>query len=105
VAQPVYSTQFVRGNTEAEYVYTCPPGYVALVSCIDVYVGIVGSGGNFTAAAGSSITVFWSQGYDAPGEQYSAWRGKHVLVAGESLYVSGDAEFACSVSGDLLSAP
>jgi hypothetical protein len=105
MAQPVYSTQFVRGNTAEEYVYECPAGFVALITCIDAYIGIVGGGGNFTAAAGSEVTVFWSQGYDAPGEQYSKWRGKQVLTAGERIYFSSGDVFACSVSGDLLSAP
>lgn len=105
MARNVYSTEFIRNNAGSEYVYACPEGFVALISTIDVYIGIVTDGGNFTAAAGSLVTVFWSQGYSVPGEQYSAWRGKCVLQPGESLYVSGDGEFACSVAGDLLTLP
>jgi hypothetical protein len=105
VARNVYSTQFIRSNPGSDFEYTCPEGFVALISTIDVYIGIVTDGGNFTAIAGSLDTVFWSQGYSVPGEQYSAWRGKCVLTPGESLSVYAGDDFACSVAGDLLTLP
>ena len=106
----VYSTEFIRDGSSDSYTYTCPEGYVALISCIDVYVGIVTDGGNFTAysqdTGPSDAVVLWSQGFDVPGEQNSRWRGKLVLTAGQSLLVQADgATFACHASGDLLSLP
>ena len=98
---PVYSTQFVASNGATSYTYVCPEGYVALVSCIDTYVGLVDAGGNFTGIGGGD-QVFWSSGFDAPGDSNGRWRGKQVLTAGQSVTVTCDFEFACSVSGDLL---
>jgi hypothetical protein len=107
--RPVYSTQFIRANDSDVYYYTCPEGYVALVSCVDCYIGIVTEGGNFTGYSGDadeeSSPIFWSQGYDVPGEQYSAWRGKIILTAGGALAFTAGGTFACNVSGDLLTVP
>jgi hypothetical protein len=104
VAQRVYSTQFIAANDSGSYVYVCPDGYTALVSCVDVYIGIVTEGGNFTLEHEASV-VAWSQGYDVPGEQYSAWRGKIVLLAGHAIAITAGDTFACSASGDLFLNP
>lgn len=103
MAQRVYSTRFIGANDSDEYGYTCPDGFVALLSCIDVYIGIVLDGGNFTGYLNGEV-VFWSQGYDAPGEQNSIWRGKLVLTAGETFQVTCSDTFACVANGDLLTA-
>ena len=104
MAQRVYSTQFIAGNAASEYTYTVPAGYTALISCIDVYVGIVTEGGNFTAYY-DGRDVFWSQGYAAPGEQNSRWRGKIVVPEGLYVEVTAGGTFACCVSGDLFLNP
>jgi hypothetical protein len=102
VAAPrVYSTRFIGADDSNLYSYTCPDGFVALLSTIDVYVGIVLAGGNFTGYLNGEV-VFWSQGFDAPGEQNSSWRGKVVLTAGESFQVTCSDTFACVACGDLL---
>jgi hypothetical protein len=101
VPSRVYSTRFICDNSTNIYSYTCPDGYTALVSTIDVYVGIVLSGGNFTAYVNGAV-VFWSQGFDAPGEQNSAWRGKVVLKEGDTFQVTCSDTFACTACGDLL---
>jgi hypothetical protein len=100
-APRVYSTRFIGDNSTDLYSYTCPDGFVALISAIDVYVGIVTTGGNFTGYLNGAV-VFWSQGFDAPGEQNSIWRGKLVLTAGESFQVTCSDTFACIANGDLL---
>ena len=104
MAQAVYSKQFVLDSGDSAYGYECPAGFVALVTCIDVYVGIVLVDGNFTLSTDAD-TVVWSQGYDSPGEQYSKWRGKLVLTAGQSFDMRASDVFSCSVAGDLLTAP
>jgi len=102
--QPVYSTQFIAASDGSSYVYNCPEGFVALISCIDVYIGIVTDGGNFTAYY-DGAHVFWSQGYDPPGEQNSKWRGKIVLTYGHYLEIQAGDTFSCCASGDLLRQP
>ena len=104
MAQRVYSTQFIKANVVASYPYSVPEGYTALISCIDVYIGIVTDGGNFTASTDDG-KIFWSQGYDAGGEQNSRWRGKVVLTEGEELNITAGDVFSCYASGDLFLNP
>ena len=67
-------------------------------------MGIVLDGGNFTGYL-NGAHVFWSQGYDEPGEQNSRWRGKVVLQAGEAFQVTGSDTFSCVACGDLFLNP
>ena len=103
-AQRVYSTQFVYASDGSSYSFNCPEGYTLLLSCIDVYIGIVTDGGNFTAYYDGEH-VFWSQGYDVPGEQNSRWRGKIVLTYGHYFEVQAGDVFSCLASGDLFLNP
>lgn len=107
--RPVYSTQFIFGSGLDSYTYVCPAGYVALVTCIDTYVGLTTGSGNFTAAlynpALPRTAKFWSQGYTLPGEENARWRGKIVLTEGERLVVSAEDVHDCCASGDLLTLP
>src|SRR5271154_6341336 len=98
MAIPVYSTQFISEGAFSSYTYTAQPGYVTLVSCIDVYVGITGGGGAFIAR-GAAGQVFWQTVYPPTVPTWSSWRGKLVLAAGETFTVEATDIFDCSASG------
>lgn len=107
--RPVYSTQFICGDGMSEYDYTCPEGYVALVSCIDITTdtSVTGDGSVYAGLeqVAGATALFWSATYEG-GYFYVKWRGKIILSPGDVLGVIafGD-NFSCSVSGDLLSLP
>lgn len=103
---PVYSKAFIIGNSQRTYVYTCPSGYVALISCIDAHVGSTTSGGNWIVMLnGTAIIGFVTYLPVAP--QDFTYRGKIVLQPGETITVYSDASdlFDISVTGDLLTNP
>ena len=107
--RPVYSTQFICGDSAAEYDYTCPDGYVALVSCIDVVTdsGVEGAGTIIAGLAqlGGSSGYVWTATYFGP-LVYVKFRGKIILTPGDYIaVVSFGDNFSCSASGDLLSLP
>lgn len=103
MAQPVYSTRFICDNSTWHYAYTCPAGFVALITCIDVHIGSTVAGGNWIVDMLGGVVV-GSTVYLPIAPVNLTFRGKLVLNPGDSIALYTDAEdtYACTVNGDLL---
>lgn len=108
MASTIYSTRFGAKHDMSisdPLIFTVPAGFRAVIRDIDVYYGGL-TGNTFIALLDETPQVVFWQDSVAIGESgWRSWRGRQVLLEGESCTLSADDVCDVMVSGYLLVEP
>jgi hypothetical protein len=100
----IYSVRFLAVHDQPAVlpaVYTVPAGHTAVVRCLDAYLGSALSARQIFAA-GSAGQIFWEASLAINEQGWRPWRGRQVLLEGESLTMFATDVWDLSASGYLL---
>ena len=105
----VYSHRFIVFHAGAGGDFTCPDGYLGIVTYVLAFNASAVATETFNLVhVDSNATIAWgvlSQLLDAPGTFSAAMAMRFVFYEGESLHAFGDGDIDMAVSGYLLSLP
>jgi hypothetical protein len=101
----IYSVKlYAAQGTTGSGPIVVPAGYVIVLRDCDVYSDNVLPGNFFLH--GSAGQTIWYHGFDLDaGRAYASWRGRQVVVAGDTFDVSCDITVDVTLSGYRLTAP
>lgn len=103
----IYSTRFIGSGVigAGDLTYTVPTAKVAIVDTIDLVIYSAPGGAGWGAAFLPGGDIFWSTGTAASGAAaYEGWRGRFVLLAGETLKLGLNGAGGMQATGYLLDA-
>jgi len=101
----VYSKRFIAASgITAEVSETVPAGVIWILRDVDIYCNAPLGGSRFFLE-GSIHQTLWSAVTNPNSINAVGWRGRQVLVSGESFYVRADTPTDVTISGYELSLP
>lgn len=105
MSSPVYSTRFLAGvGVTTAIVFTCPTGFVTVLRDLDTfYAGLLVATARLIGSEGQTI---WANAFAGGSEpEYASWRGRQVLIAGETVSLDSSGATDMTLSGYLLTTP
>lgn len=103
----VYSHRiYAEAGLNGSYVYTVPAGYVLVLRDIDAYANVTLASREIHVLGSAGQTIWWHAWNSTSNAQETAqWRGRQVLIAGETLTFTTSDLIDITASGYLLATP